>query len=79
MQIPQTNSDNSPLLKFIYLLIQDKSMEQIKREKLGQLLTDYSVETNGEITSTQARHSYLLIQLRPEANNQLFLKAWFSR
>ena len=77
VEIPQTNPDNSPLLKFIYLLTQDKSIPQIKREKLGQLLTGYSVETNSKITSTQTRHSYLLIQLRPEANNKLFLKAWF--
>ena len=77
VEIPHANPNNSPLLNFIYLLTQDKSIPQIKREKLGQLLTDYSVETNSKITSTQTRHSYLLIQLRPEANNQLFLKAWF--
>ncbi|MEM6400914.1 MAG: hypothetical protein AAF757_11875 [Cyanobacteria bacterium P01_D01_bin.116] len=77
VEIPHANPNNSPLLNFIYLLTQDKSIPQIKREKLGQLLTDYSVETNSEITSTQTRHSHLLIQLRPEINNQLFLKAWF--
>ncbi|MDY6898263.1 MAG: hypothetical protein SWZ49_09325 [Cyanobacteriota bacterium] len=77
VEIPQTNPDNSPLLNFIYLLTQDKSIPQIKRDKLGQLLTGYSVENNSKITSIQTRHSYLLIQLRPEANNKLFLKAWF--
>ena len=77
VEIPHANLNYSPLLNFIYLLTQDKSIPQVKREKLGQLLTDYSGETNSKITSTQTRHSYLLIQLRPEINNQLFLKAWF--
>ncbi|MGB3652727.1 MAG: hypothetical protein WBA41_16130, partial [Rivularia sp. (in: cyanobacteria)] len=77
VEIPQTNPDNSPLLNFISLLAQDKSIEQIKREKLGQLLTNNSFETNNKTKSLQPLHSYLLIQLRPEANNKLFLKAWF--
>ncbi|MBF2014846.1 MAG: hypothetical protein IGS23_06500 [Rivularia sp. T60_A2020_040] len=77
VEIPHANPDNSPLSNFIYLLAQDKSMEQIKREKLGQLLTNNSFETNSKTKSTQPLRSYLLIQLRPEANNKLFLKAWF--
>ena len=77
VEIPQTNPDNSPLLNFIYLLAQDKNMEQIKREKLGQLLTNNSFETNNKTKSLQPLHSYLLIQLRPEINNKSFLKAWF--
>jgi hypothetical protein len=77
IEIPHANPDNSPLLNFIYFLTQDKSIPQIKREKLGQLLTNYSFETNNKSPSTQPLHSYLLIQLRPEINNKLFVKAWF--
>jgi hypothetical protein len=77
VEIPDLNHENPPLLHFIYLLTQDKSIPQIKREKLGQLLTNYSFETNGKTTSTQPRHSYLLIQLRPEVTNEIFVKAWF--
>ncbi len=71
VEIPDLNPDNSPLLNFIYLLIQDKSIPQIKREKLVQLLTNYSFETNSKTTSTQPLHSYLLIQLCPGANQEL--------
>jgi vWA-MoxR associated protein C-terminal domain/Effector-associated domain 10/vWA-MoxR associated protein middle region (VMAP-M) 1 len=77
VEIPDLNPDNSPLLNFIYLLTQDKSIPQIKRKKLGQLLPNQSFETNGKTTSTQPLHSYLLIQLRPEVNQELFVKAWF--
>lgn len=77
VEIPDLNPENSPLLHFIYLLTQDKSIPQIKREKLGQLLTNYSFATTGKTASTQPRHSYLLIQFRPEVTNELFVKAWF--
>ncbi|MBW4586972.1 MAG: hypothetical protein KME33_17525 [Aetokthonos hydrillicola CCALA 1050] len=76
-EIPHQNSTNSPLLKFIYLLTQDQSIPQTTREKVKQLLTNKTFETDDKTTSTQPLHSYLLIQLRPEANQELFVKAWF--
>lgn len=36
-----------------------------------------SFETNHKTKSLQSLHSYLLIQLRPGANNKVFFKAWF--
>ncbi|MBE9215390.1 hypothetical protein IQ247_22445 [Plectonema cf. radiosum LEGE 06105] len=75
--IPHQSYNNSPLLKFINLLTQDEHIPQAICEKLKQLLTNNSFETNNKTKSLQPLHSYLLIQLRPEANNKLFLKAWF--
>ncbi len=75
--IPYQSYNNSPLLKFINLLTQDEHIPQPIREKLKQLLTNNSFETNNKTKSLQPLHSYLLIQFRPEINNKLFLKAWF--
>jgi vWA-MoxR associated protein C-terminal domain/vWA-MoxR associated protein middle region (VMAP-M) 1 len=76
-EIPYQNSTNSPLLNFIYLLTKDNNIPQTTREKLKHLLTNQSFQNNGRSTSSQALHSYLLIQLRPDANQELFVKAWF--
>jgi hypothetical protein len=76
-EIPQSKSNNSALLEFIFLLTQDKTISPIIREKLEQLLTNESFEVKGKATSTQLLHSYLLIQLRPEGSKELYIKAWF--
>lgn len=76
-EIPQQNQSHSPLLQFIYLLTEDENIPQTICEKLKQLLSNNSFDTKNNTKSLQPLHSYLLIQLRPEANNQLFLKAWF--
>ncbi|MBE8990211.1 hypothetical protein IQ275_24160 [Nostoc sp. LEGE 12450] len=78
-EIPYSNPNNSALLIFVYLLIQDKNISPIIREKLKQLLNNESFEVKVKVktTSTQVLHSYLLIQLRPEGSKELYVKAWF--
>lgn len=76
-EIPQSKSNNSALLEFIFLLTQDQNISPIIREKLKQLLTNESFEVKVKTTSTQVLHSYLLIQLRPEGSKELYVKAWF--
>jgi hypothetical protein len=77
LEIPSQNPKDLPFLKFIYLLSKDKNIPQATREKLEQLLTKNSFKGNGESSSTQPLHSYLLIQLRPEGTKELLVKAWF--
>ncbi|AFZ01295.1 hypothetical protein [Calothrix sp. PCC 6303] len=76
-EIPYQNPSDTPLLKFASLLTQDNNIPESIREKLKQLLTNQAFKTNKKSPSTQSLHSYLLIQLRPQVTNELFVKAWF--
>ncbi len=76
-EIPHQNAGISPLLQFVERLVQDDNVPKYIQDKLKELLNVTPIDNSSKYISKQLLHSYLLIQLRPEVNNKVLLKAWF--